>query len=294
LEGVTPSPVNEALIAASAATALTLTYSAPTPGIGSRYADSVVAYEARVLSAVAARDALALVGETDVGQTVLDATSGALSLTGYADPRAVGCLAPLARAALTGEPIERVLRRLGQQDLGPFARALEAAGEGGPLIGSLRFALGAGKETTLREAMRFAAARDALAAEYARAFEVTRQLARPALLSALSRGTPARGAIVQIYLEVLSEVPDLTVVDRAGRKESEEVSRMAKGVIKSGGVHSSRGLTAIANLDGILREDPRLAPTSTEPLIAAAAFLVAIEYGPGALSGALRPATPGR
>jgi triphosphoribosyl-dephospho-CoA synthase len=284
-------PVPETLVAAGAATALTLVYSAPTPGAGSRYVDGRVAHESRVLSVVAAREALAASGRRGVGETMLEATLASLSLVGFADPRGVGYLVPLARAALLGEMPGRVLARLGHDDLAPFSRALEAAGEGGPLAGALRVALGAGKEATLRDAMRFAAARDPMAREYARGFEISRELARPALLTALSRADSVRGALVQTYLEVLSEVPDLDVAGRAGSREAEDVSRMANGVLKAGGVHSRRGLEGIANLDGLLRADPRLAPSATEPSVIAAAFLVALEHGPGSLSSRLRPAT---
>jgi triphosphoribosyl-dephospho-CoA synthase len=197
----------------------------------------------------------------------------------------------LARGALREEPTARVLAGLGHDEIAPFARALEVAGGEEPLAGALSYALGAGKDATLRDAMRFSAARHALAREYARDFEVTRELARPALLSSLSRADSVRGALVQAYLEVLSEVPDLDVAGRAGRQEAEEVSRMAHGVLKAGGIHSRRGLEGIANLGGLLRADPRLSPTTTEYPVIAAAFLVALEYGPDALSHRLRPAT---
>ena len=285
------APVPEALVSTSAAASLTLVYSAPTPGTGSRYVDGRVAHEARVLSAGAARDALAGAAERGVGETVLRATRASLSLAGFADPRAAGYLAPLARAALLGEPVVRVLAGLGHGDIDPFVHALENAGFGGPLAGALSYARGAGRDATLRDAMRFVAGRDALAREYARGFEVTRELARPALLSALSRADSVRGALVQAYLEILSEVPDLDVAERAGPAEAEDVSRMANGVLKAGGVHSRRGLEGVANLDGLLRADPRLAPTATEPPVIAAAFLVALEYGPGALGHRIRPAT---
>ena len=285
------TPVPETLVAACAATAITLVYSAPTPGVGSRYMDGRIAHESRMLSVVPAGETLAGSGRRGVGETVLETTLASLALAGFADPRAAGYLAPLARAALLGEPSGRVLVRLGHDDLAPFARALEAAGDEGPLAGALRVALGAGKDATLRDAMRFAAARDPLAREYARGFEVSRELARPALLAALSRADSVRGALVQAYLEVLSEVPDLDVAGRAGSREAEDVSRMARGVLKAGGVHSRRGLEGGANLDGILRADPRLAPTATEPPVIAAAFLVALEYGPASLSSRLRPAT---
>ena len=285
--------VPEGMVAACAATALTLVYSAPTPGTGSRYIDGRVAHEAKVLSVVPVRDALAGSGRRGVGETVLEATHSSLSLSGFADPRGAGYLAPLARAALRGESSARVLAGLGNNEIAPFARALDATRGEGALAGALSYALAAGKDATLRDAMRFSASRDALAREYARDFEVTRELARPALLSALSRSDSVRGALVQAYLEVLSEVPDLDVAGRSGRHEAEEVSRMARGVLKAGGVHSRRGLEGIANLAGLLRADPRLSPTTTEYPVIAAAFLVAVEYGPDALSHRLRPATGG-
>ena len=284
------TPVPETLITACVATALTLVYSAPTPGVGSRYLDGRVAHESRMLSVIAARETLAGSGRRGVGESVLEMTLASLVLAGFADPRAAGYLTPFARAALLGEPFGRVLAGLGHDDLAPFARALEAAGDGGALADAVRVAVATGKDATLRDAMRFAAARDALAREYARGFEVTRELARPALLAGLSRADSVRGALVQAYLEVLSEVPDLDVAGRAGSREAEDVSRMAHGVLKAGGVYSRRGLEGIANLEGILRADPRLAPSATEPPVIAAAFLVALEYGPGSLSSRLRPA----
>lgn len=284
-------PVPEERVGACAVTALTLVYSAPTPGAGSRYVDGAVAHEVRVLSAVPVRDALANSTRRSVGETVLGAVLASDALTGFADPRSAGYLAPLAQAALLGRSSGRVLAGLGHEEVAPFARALRVAGDDGPLADALGMAQGAGKDATLRDAMRFVAGRDALAREYARDFEVTRELARPALISALSRADSVRGALVQAYLEVLSEVPDTSVAGRAGRREAEDVSRMARGVLKAGGVHARRGLESVANLDGILRDDPRLAPSATEPPVVAAAFLVALEYGAEALGRRLRPAT---
>lgn len=287
------APLPEGFVADGAAVSMTLCYSAPTPGLGSRYADGPVAHESRVLSVIPAREALAGAARRGMGETLLEAVLSSRRLAGFADARGVASMIPPARAALLGEPLGRTLSGLRYEVIAPFGRALEEAGSGGALAGALQVALGAGREATLRDAMRYAADRDALAREYARGFEVTRQLAQPALLSALSRAESARPALVHSYLEVLAEVPDLDVVARAGRKEAEEVSRMARGVLKSGGVRSRRGLQAIANLDGILRADARLAPTATEPPVAAAAFLLSLEHGPQALGHRIAPA-PGR
>ncbi|MGI8910706.1 MAG: triphosphoribosyl-dephospho-CoA synthase [Rubrobacteraceae bacterium] len=286
-----PLPVPEQRIGACAATAMALVYSAPMPGVGSRYLDGPVAHERRILAVLPARDALAGAARHSVGETVLEAAISSIALAGFADARSAGYLAPLSRAAALGERSGRVLRGLGHDEILYFVRAFEAAGDAGPLVSSLRVALGAGEDATLRDAMRFAAARDPLAREYARDYEIPRQLARPALLAALSRSESARGALVHSYLEVLAEVPDLDVAARAGRREAEEVSRMANGVLKAGGVRSRRGLQAISNLDGLLRADRRLAPTATEPVVLAAAFMAALEHGPEALGHRLPPVT---
>ena len=70
--------VPESVVAASAATAMTLVYSAPTPGTGSRYLDGRVAHESRVLSVVPVRDAIAGSNSRGVGETVLEAPLFAL------------------------------------------------------------------------------------------------------------------------------------------------------------------------------------------------------------------------
>lgn len=284
-------------VAAAASSALTLAYSAPMPGTDSRYSDGGVAHETRLLGVPALAATLAGADDRSVGETVLEAVLGSRAISGYADFRVAGYLAPLARSALLGERLGKVLAGLSHADVRYFGRALEESGPehlGGTLHGALGVTLGAGRDATLRDAMRFAAAGsppDAMALEYARSFEVTRTLARPALETALARVEATRPALVQAYLAVLAEVPDADVERRAGRREAEDVSRMAGGVVKAGGTGSRRGLQSIANLDGILRQDARLKPSATEVKITAAAFLCGMEYGPGYLNGRVRPAS---
>src|SRR5215217_7923706 len=76
--------VPESLVAACAATAMMLVYSAPTPGTGSRYLDGRVAHESKALSVLSVRDALAWAGRRGVGETVLESTRSA---TRCASPR---------------------------------------------------------------------------------------------------------------------------------------------------------------------------------------------------------------
>src|ERR687896_2714270 len=153
--------VPESLVAACAATAMMLVYSAPTPGTGSRYLDGRVAHESKALSVLSVRDALAWSGRRGVGETVLESTRSSISLAGYADPRVVGYLAPLARGVLREEPSARVLAALGHDEIAPFARALEVAGGEEALAGALSYALGAGKKSKRRGAVGFFSARHA-------------------------------------------------------------------------------------------------------------------------------------
>ncbi|MDP8952157.1 MAG: triphosphoribosyl-dephospho-CoA synthase, partial [Actinomycetota bacterium] len=237
-------------VAAAAASALFLAYSAPMPGLDSRYSDVTAAHETRLLTVPTLAAAVSGAASRAVGETVLEAVSGSRAVAGYADLRVAGYLTPLACAALLEQKLGKVLAGLSHGDIRLFARALETAGPGYPgraLEEAIHVASGAGRDATLRDAMRFAAGRDPMAREYARDFEVSRELARPALFGALVRVEAVRPALVQAYLEVLAEVPDLDAATRAGRKEAEEVSRMANGVLKSGGVHSRRGLQAISN-----------------------------------------------
>ncbi len=308
-EGNAPGPhVSPADVASAAASALFLGYSAPMPGAGSRYLDGTLAHETRLLGVPALAAAVFGAAERPVGETVLEAVLGSVSVAGHADSRAAGYLAPLARAALLGERLGKVLAGLSHADIRLFARALEASDSGrsgeprargysrtrsSTLAGALDVAAGAGRDATLRDAMRFAAAGnpgDPMAREYAKGFEITHGLARPALFNALAHVEATRPALVQAYLEVLAEVPDLDAASRAGREEAEEVSRMARGVLKAGGVYSRRGLQAITNLDGLLRSDLRLELSATETPVIAAAFLLALEHGPGYLGGRVRPA----
>lgn len=283
--------------ARAAFTATVLTYGAPTPGLGSRYADggSGVAHEARMLGAGELGASLLGVGDASVGETLLDAVSASRQLTGYADLRVAAYLAPLVKADVGGVRVDKSLDEAGIEDVRAFARVFGGAATGGPeaehraLVGALDVALAGSRRVMLRDVMRFASRGDSLARDYAFAFELSRDLTRPAILASLSRGDSSRAAVVQAYMETLAEVPDVDVISRAGEREAEEVSRMARGVVKAGGAHSRRGLEGISNLDGLLREDSRLAPTATEPVVIAAAYLVCTEHGPGVLGGRVRP-----
>ncbi|MGE0593550.1 MAG: triphosphoribosyl-dephospho-CoA synthase [Vicinamibacterales bacterium] len=128
---------------------------------------------------------------------------------------------------------------------------------------------------SLLEVMRLAADRDAVAREYATAYEVTRTRVVPALLAARAVSLTWDDAIVETSLELLAAAPDTHVARRAGQAEAETVRRDAQAVVAAGGVRTEAGRRHLAAFDASLR-DPlnRRNPGATADLVTAGLFVV--------------------
>ncbi|MSO82492.1 MAG: triphosphoribosyl-dephospho-CoA synthase, partial [Acidobacteria bacterium] len=128
--------------------------------------------------------------------------------------------------------------------------------------------------------MRLAAHRDAVAREYATAFEVTFEIGAPALEQARRDGLPWDDAVVQTFLTVLAAAPDTHVARRAGEAAAVEVSERARQVLAAGGVRSVGGRQAIEEMDRALRDARNIRnPGTTADLTAAAMFVVLLRGG---------------
>ncbi|SIO65988.1 triphosphoribosyl-dephospho-CoA synthase [Singulisphaera sp. GP187] len=126
---------------------------------------------------------------------------------------------------------------------------------------------------TLVEAMRLAADRDLVAAQYANAFADMFDLALPALRASLTAGRPLETAIVAAYLTVLSHRPDSLIARKRGRHEALDAARRATVVLKAGWPDSKGGQSLCEAFDGWLREEGHSRnPGATADLIAAALF----------------------
>jgi triphosphoribosyl-dephospho-CoA synthase len=187
--------------------------------------------------------------------------------------------APLAAAARSGESaglrtrLARVLRGLSVDDARWAYRAIRIARPGG--LGRAATAdVARPPAVTLRQAMRLAAGRDTVAAEYARGFAVTFDLALASLRRARRRGLGLLDAIAQAHLEVMARVPDTLIGRKAGAAAAVEVARRARGVIRAGGFLTAEGLAAARRLDRDLRRaGNRLNPGTSADLVAAALFV---------------------
>ena len=191
--------------------------------------------------------------------------------------------APLAAAARaqgrTGlrHRLARVLRGLSVDDARWAYRAIRLARPGG-LGRSDEAPVARPPAITLLEAMRLAARRDTVAAEYVRGFAVTFDLGLARLRRALGRGLSLLDAIAQAHLELMARVPDTLIARKAGAAAAAAVAARAGAVVRAGGVVTPRGLAAARRLDRDLRRHGnRLNPGTSADLIAAALFVWLLE-----------------
>jgi triphosphoribosyl-dephospho-CoA synthase len=239
-------------------------------------------YEDMVRSGIALGPELGRAGERGVGETVLAGVRASRDAAGANTNLGIALLlAPLARAALTGDPLRErlgeVLRALTVDDARDAYAAIRLAGAGGldePVEHDVRDE----PRVTLREAMAAAAQRDTIASEYVTDHAVTFELGLPALADALGDGLGPRDAIVELALRLLAAVPDTLIARKRGADAAGRVAAGARQVLTAGGVGSARGRTALAGFDASLRQDGNaLNPGTTADLVTAVLFVALLE-----------------
>jgi len=239
-------------------------------------------YEDMVRSGIALGPELGRAGERGVGETVLAGVRASRDAAGANTNLGIALLlAPLARAALTGDPLRErlgeVLRALTVDDARDAYAAIRLAGAGGldePVEHDVRDE----PRVTLREAMAAAAQRDTIASEYVTDHAVTFELGLPALADALGDGLGPRDAIVELALRLLAAIPDTLIARKRGADAAGRVAAGARQVLTAGGVGSARGRTALAGFDASLRQDGNaLNPGTTADLVTAVLFVALLE-----------------
>jgi triphosphoribosyl-dephospho-CoA synthase len=247
-----------------------------------RFADA--GFEDFVLSGLAIGPPIGRAAPGRVGRAVYEAVAATRRLTGTNTNLGIALLlAPLAaawRARGAGRLRGRlavVLRGLTLTDARWAYRAIRMARPGGlgrSPVADVRRPPPVG----LREAMRLAAHRDAVAAEYARDYAVTLGVALPALRRAARRGLSTLDAVAQAHLEVLGHQPDTLIARKAGLRTAAAVSARARGVLRAGGLRTLRGRAAARRLDRQLRKDGhRLNPGASADVVTAALFVALVE-----------------
>ena len=134
-------------------------------------------------------------------------------------------------------------------------------------------------EPTMRltDIMRLAAARDAVAREYATIYETTFEVGAPAVVKARSDGLTWDQAVTETFLQLLSLNADSHITRRAGLSTACKVSQQARRVIEEGGIRTSSGREALRKMDAELRDSRNMTnPGATADLTAAGLFVALV------------------
>jgi triphosphoribosyl-dephospho-CoA synthase len=278
-------------LAALATLAAILEASAPKPGNvspGRPFHD--MRFEDFVASAIAAGPALGGATTRPLGETILEAVSATRRWTDANTNLGIVLLfAPLARAAAglefeTGPSalraaLARVLASTTIEDARAVYAAIRVARPGG-LGAAADQDIAAEPTVTLLDAMRLAADRDAVAAEYATDFAITFGTGLPALRKAREAGLDWSDATVECFLSLLAARPDTLIARKLGTAEAEAVSHEARAVLRAGGVRSAEGRAALSAFDSTLRDAHNSRnPGTTADLTATALFAILLEDG---------------
>ena len=135
-------------------------------------------------------------------------------------------------------------------------------------------------DITLRDAMKLAQDRDAVAREYVTGFEFTFELGYATLHQLWQQGCGFSQAIPQTFLTILAQVPDSLIARKNGLAVAKHVSDLAKGVLESGGIFTDRGRRDLQEFDHTLRDQQhRMNPGTTADLLTATLFVLLTEAG---------------
>jgi triphosphoribosyl-dephospho-CoA synthase len=210
-------------------------------------------YEDMLRSAIAVGPELARAGERGVGETVLAVVQASRRVAPANTNLGIALLlAPLAKAALEGQPLRArlgsTLRGLDLADARAAYEAIRLAAAGG-LGERVEHDVRSEPAIALREAMASAAGRDSIASEYVTDFSLTFETGIPALVAALGDGLPVREAIVELALRLLDAAPDTLIARKRGADAAARVSAGARDVLAAGGVRSAAGRRALGGVE---------------------------------------------
>jgi triphosphoribosyl-dephospho-CoA synthase len=266
-----------------AATACLLEVTARKPGNvhrGADFADSH--YVDFLLSAAALVAPMDRAAEMGVGWTVLASVRATQRVVATNTNLGMILLfAPLA-AIRPGEDarlgVERVLADTSLEDSRLAYEAIRLANPGG--LGSVREQdIAAEPPIRLVDAMRLAADRDLIAAQYALCYRDVFEESLAPLKAALEAGRSMETAIVLAHLTLMATRPDTLIARKCGPTEAEEASRRAKAVLDEGWPDDANGAQELRQLDQWLRAEGHVRNPGTSADLVAAGLFVALRDG---------------
>ena len=245
-------------------------------------------YEDFLASAAAIGPAFLAAGEQPLGRTIRHAIEATRRLTPVnTNLGIVLLLAPLARAAALRRPGEvladaarRIVSSTTVDDAVDAFGAIRLAAPGG--MGKVRESDIADEPTvTLLEAMRLAADRDAVAAEWAHGFPVTFTVGAPAIARARMDGLGWDEAATEGFLAILAHQPDTLIARKLGLAAAREVQARGAALLATTARGTPERNIALERLDADLRDAANQRnPGTTADLTAASLFVVIIQSIP--------------
>lgn len=271
-----------------------LEVSSPKPGnVSSEHDFSDMKYEDFLFSSAAIGEIFLDLEQSSTGDLIL---AGVKSTKKYVQANTnlgtIILLAPLAKAYYNSinikgesrldsfkEELSTVLDNLTVTDAKKAYQAIRLANAGG-LGESEQEDVREEPKVDLKEAMELARNRDNIAKEYSNNFEITFNLAYPALKEHFNQADSFREAILQTFLYLLSKLPDTLIARKTSPKKAEAISKKAGMVLKAGGVYTSEGQKRIAQLKKDLSgNNNRYNPGTTADIIAATVFVFILLEG---------------
>jgi triphosphoribosyl-dephospho-CoA synthase len=123
---------------------------------------------------------------------------------------------------------------------------------------------------TLYDVFKIAEKYDTVCSEWTSNYSLTFNVTYPTLKQRLNKDADPSQAIVQTFLEVLSQVPDTFIARKAGIPKAREVSLEARRIVDLGGVVTSEGRERLRKFDRELRRSGNLLnPGTTADIVAA-------------------------
>jgi triphosphoribosyl-dephospho-CoA synthase len=255
-----------------------LEVTAPKPGNVHRGADfDDLTFADFLVSGVTVGPILAQAAEIGVGSAVLMAVEATREAIGTnSNLGMLLLLAPLAAAPRKPSlraGVLAVLQRLTASDAAAIWQAINAARPGG-LGRADKHDIAGPPPDSIIDAMRLAADRDLVAAQYANGFLHIFDYVVPWLCEERKRRASLMDAIVRTHVRLLAQFPDTLIARKAGHEVAGRASLLAQQVLDAGQTSDEAYHAALADFDFWLRSAGRKRnPGTTADLIAAGLFV---------------------
>ena len=266
----------ELSIGQSAMLACCLEVSIPKPGNVHRSADFAdTSFHDFLVSAVAIGPILDQAQRRSLGTTVYGCIVATRSVVNVnTNLGLVLLLAPLAMAEnLTSHSVQESIDNSDATDCEQIYAAIRLVNPAGlASVGS--YDIHESPPSHIVDAMRLAADRDLVAAQYSNGFREVFDFVLPAIELGIERGWSLTDAVIHAHLQTMHQLPDSLIARKNGTDVANQASALAGRVLNSGEPGDSLYLRELGEFDFWLRSDGnRRNPGTTADMIAAGLFV---------------------